>query len=98
MEGRNNGTCDARVLSTASPKSRIPPGAIPRRVNFVLGGLAGWVVVIVTSITIPCYLNRMTATVFVQPLDLVKNRMQLSGKCTNHILNINIVAYGSGTI
>lgn len=41
MEGRNNGSCDVRVLSAASPKSRIPPGAIPRRVNFVLGGLAG---------------------------------------------------------
>ncbi|XP_003386705.1 PREDICTED: mitochondrial 2-oxoglutarate/malate carrier protein-like isoform X2 [Amphimedon queenslandica] len=53
---------DSRTISAASPKSRVPPGAIPRQVNFALGGLAG-----------------MTATVFVQPLDLVKNRMQLSG-------------------
>ena len=27
-----------------------------------------------------CTVCRMAATVFVQPLDLVKNRMQLSGK------------------
>ena len=48
-----------------------------------------------------CYLNRMTATVFVQPLDLVKNRMQLSGKCIIIIYCIwvwNYLEYGSGII
>lgn len=29
---------------------------------------------------------RMSATVFVQPLDLVKNRMQLSGKNENYLV------------
>lgn len=53
----------ARKLAATSPKSHVPPGAIPRGANFVLGGLAG-----------------MSATVFVQPLDLVKNRMQMSGE------------------
>ena len=32
------------------------------------------------QVCLHCLLNRMSATVFVQPLDLVKNRMQLSGK------------------
>lgn len=31
----------SRYLSAASPKSRVPAGAIPKGVNFVLGGLAG---------------------------------------------------------
>ena len=32
---------DGRKLSASSPKSAVPPGSIPRGVNFVLGGLAG---------------------------------------------------------
>lgn len=32
---------DGRKLAAASPKSKVPPGAIPRGANFVLGGLAG---------------------------------------------------------
>lgn len=32
-----------RKLAATSPKSKVPPGAIPRKANFVLGGLAGWV-------------------------------------------------------
>jgi solute carrier family 25 oxoglutarate transporter 11 len=43
-------------------KDFIPPGAIPRSVNFALGGMAG-----------------VGAVFFTQPLDLVKNRMQMSG-------------------
>ena len=30
-----------RKLGAASPKSTVPPGAIPRRANFLLGGMAG---------------------------------------------------------
>ena len=30
-----------RKLAATSPKSQVPVGAIPRRANFVLGGLAG---------------------------------------------------------
>ncbi|XP_064384029.1 mitochondrial 2-oxoglutarate/malate carrier protein-like isoform X1 [Halichondria panicea] len=41
----------------------IPPGSLPRSVNFLLGGTAGCGAVFVT-----------------QPLDLIKNRMQLSGE------------------
>ena len=32
---------EGRQLAALSPKSLIPPGAIPRGANFVLGGLAG---------------------------------------------------------
>ncbi|XP_074595292.1 mitochondrial 2-oxoglutarate/malate carrier protein-like isoform X2 [Brevipalpus obovatus] len=41
--------------------------AIPKSMNFVLGGTAG-----------------MAATLFVQPFDLIKNRMQLSGSVREH--------------
>ncbi|CAI8008665.1 Mitochondrial 2-oxoglutarate/malate carrier protein [Geodia barretti] len=58
-----NDSSAGRKLTVASPKSNVPAGAIPRRANFVLGGLAGCTAVFVT-----------------QPLDLIKNRMQLSGE------------------
>lgn len=30
-----------RKLAATSPKSQVPAGAIPRKANFMLGGLAG---------------------------------------------------------
>jgi solute carrier family 25 oxoglutarate transporter 11 len=62
MAAKEDGSA-GRKLSAASPKSSVPAGAIPRRANFVLGGLAGCSAVFIT-----------------QPLDLIKNRMQLSGE------------------
>ena len=54
---------------------------VPKYIRFAFGGAAGYVSIMLTIrfanfIALPC---RMAATLFVQPLDLVKNRMQLSG-------------------
>ena len=32
---------DQQRVAAASPKSHVPPGAIPKSVNFLLGGMAG---------------------------------------------------------
>lgn len=40
MSGRREQE-DGRQLSVASTKTVVPPGAIPRAVNFALGGMAG---------------------------------------------------------
>lgn len=32
---------DGRAFATASTKTVVPPGSIPRAVNFALGGMAG---------------------------------------------------------
>lgn len=54
---------------------------IPDYVKFIFGGSAGLVVFIIRIKNLFLYniVQRMGATLFVQPLDLVKNRMQLSG-------------------
>ncbi len=65
--------------STTTPKQ-----TIPKPIRFLFGGGAGYGVItfIYTFIYILINIisfNRMAATCFVQPLDLIKNRMQLSG-------------------
>ncbi|KAG1672906.1 Mitochondrial 2-oxoglutarate/malate carrier protein [Nymphon striatum] len=54
------------------------PKTIPKPLKFLFGGLAGFWVKLGIIFLLKNY--SMGGTVFVQPLDLVKNRMQLSGE------------------
>ena len=78
---------ESRKLAAASPKSKVPKGAIPRSVNFLLGGAAGWAGTWQRLHALPANeylcLHRVGAVFFTQPLDLIKNRMQMSGKLGN---------------
>ena len=62
---------------------------VPKYIRFAFGGSAGYVATILPDVFIKTnWIYRMAATLFVQPLDLVKNRMQLSGQCStlSHVL------------
>ena len=41
MSGKRD-QADSKAVATDG-KTKVPPGAIPRAINFVLGGMAGWV-------------------------------------------------------
>ena len=55
------------------------PANTPNAVKFLIGGVAGYVNMMVYFLYLIKFIFRMTATLFVNPMDLVKNRMQMSG-------------------
>lgn len=69
---------DRHILIIAIMAQKDAP--VPKYIRFAFGGTAGYVLLSVRAVLKDCCVPRMAATLFVQPLDLVKNRMQLSGR------------------
>ena len=72
--------------TTTSDASKRPANT-PNSVKFLIGGSAGYINQISNSIALFVFvfyrvglMFRMAATLFVQPMDMVKNRMQMSGE------------------
>ena len=73
MTAKNNTSGSQKLAEINAVQKTIPNG-----VKFAFGGLAGQVTFFYRVSTI-LFAFRMGATLFVQPLDLLKNRLQMSG-------------------